>query len=644
MGEKFSLIEHEISKFGKLEVVLHGFSSEYYENILKDGIIGHLKRIDQLGFISQSHPGNNHKRWDYVCLQLYLLHRLKHATFRIGLNSQCKSLGLSQLSRLELLQIAVLFSSMGHLPGTLASETALFELLENSKKRKDDFLNKISLDADWKKYADKIFVNHDFYKLKILIALNYSLNHVKSQTILKAIKIFFKDSLSEDVPDLRSMKHIFLRVRQISFLYLDSFNSDLPLQLDISKLLLNPFNYGTLFNPNSSDYSSFFNEAETSLCKKIYISPQSCNILKRNKQLFLDQLKSYRGSSKIQPLYSDFLYSFLKNNISLVRNTQSYSEYETFQFYLSKEDIRFFYMVFNLIDFNQGNINVHSSLKKINGILITGLQNKRVALYSYVHDQRKTLYFFNLHLNKQKLKSTDLNQFICNYFRCHELFLKCFSETIRAANNKLSDLAFNHSAHHYCRKMFLQLMKILFKYDKRLNAYIKFENQNTVKRMINTGYYPTGYVKGKSEILKLLKWHIINKEKTLARHIINNLKIAQSLVLNSKIKKNMRAFFCLFPIELENIKYDINKHYLSQNPEIVETLTDIDFSIVLFNNTQSEFYLIEGKNVAKSFESKVRKDFRQRMKPNLAYPKETPEMNIINKNGAKGGYLKFSNL
>jgi hypothetical protein len=142
------------------------------------------------------------------------------------------------------------------------------------------------------------------------------LKNVKDAEIKKIILLFFKNALIDDEPKLRKLKWIFHKVRQISFIYLDSFNSDFPFQIDISKILLNIYNYKTLFNPNSFDFETFFDSGETTLTKKLYISPKAANALHANSVHFNSYLKKQllkRGYNKLE--FNDFLKSFISRTI-----------------------------------------------------------------------------------------------------------------------------------------------------------------------------------------------------------------------------------------------------------------------------------------------------------------------------------------
>lgn len=635
------IISHEISKLGKIDIALHNKSAEFYNILETKGIIEHLKKLDHLGFISKSHPGNNHKRWDYVMLQLYFLHKLKDKIFKNGLGSDHKIVANQELSGIVILQIAVLFSNIGHLHGTLASEIALFNYLEREPERKKEFLQNISNVDILKKYAEKVFSEHDYYKIKYLIALNFLKKNVNDVQINSVIEKFFLNSIEEDEPSFRKLKWIFFKVRQISFIYLDSFNSDFPFNIEITKLLLNTINYPHLFNPNSSDYDTFFDSCETTLTKKIYISEKSCAELFHNDNLFTDYLIEHHNKANANKLiFENFTCSLISRAVKPFEVKPS--EYSAcLQFYLSKADFEIFGNKLELFNYSEANkINIKKT-SEFNTIINKGLTNKTNKVY-IINDQRKTLFYNNLLMDYSKLLEIEQNQFLLNYFNYHSEYLNSF--IFNAQFEGLRNRAVGTFQKSYSRKVFLQLFKILFDFDYKLSAYIKFENQPFIKKLENEfdSVFSTGYFSKKRDLVKMLNQ--INERDDLPADISNNHKLLQHIIENvTEIERNFNVFYCLFPIEIDKSTLDAKKLYELKNPEDCVTITDIDAVVAIFNKSKFEFYLIEGK-ASGHVRSQVNDDFINRIKPNLRFPNSLPPINIVRiPNLCRGGYVCYKN-
>jgi hypothetical protein len=635
------IISHELSKFGKIDIALHAKSTIFFNQLETDGLIDYLKNLDHLGFISKSNPGNNHKRWDYVMLQFYVLHKLKDEVFRTGLSSNHRIDNQNQTSGLVILQIAILFANIGHLKGTLSSEIALLNFLENNALQKNEFFSEIDKSQRWKPFAENILNTKDYYKVKYLIALNYLLKNNHDPLVEEIIYSFFKNSLIDDDPKLRKLKWIFHKVRQISFVYLDSFNSDFPFHIDITKILLNTGNYKTVFNPNSFDFEDFYDAAETTLTKKLYISEYASKLLEHNKLTFTNFLNREilrTGNNKL--VFENFVCSLYKRNVKSFEITNP-PEQICLQFYLSKEDIEFFGVKQELFNYQNAILSNYQREAELNTLLNRNLTHKNHRI-SLIHDGRKSMYFNNLIIRKEELLEADQNQFLLNYFVLHKKYLEIFEYIGRIPN--LKTIATTFLLKHYSRKVFLQLCKVLFDFEHKLSAYIKFDNQQLIHELtkVNPSFSPTGFVKPKPSLIELINENL--NQPRIPNDIKNNLGIAKHIVENvTRIRRYFHAFYCFFPIELDKYNLDPAKLYLQQNPETVKTLTDIDLLLVLFNESNFELYIIEGKDQDNGFEGAVRDDFNNRIIPNLRFPNSVSDIEIVNRPQAKGGYITIKN-
>ncbi len=636
------LVSHEVSKFGRFDIVFHS-EAEIFYNLLKDkGLIDYLKDLDHLGFITKAHPGNNHKRWDYVMLQLYLLHKLKDGVFKYGLSNNCKIDEDTEISSgLSLIQIAILFSNIGHLPGTIAAEKALYHYLEENPNRKTEFLSPFIDNIVWKSFSDNVFDNHDFYKVKHLIAANFTYKYVADETLRKSIEFFFKGKIDNDPDKLKKFKWLFLKIRQVSFIYLDSFNSDFPFHIDISKILLNLFNYKTLFNTNSKDFDGFFETCETSLSKKLYLSERSAINLKHNEELFKKHLKSEfnrGGENKLK--FDDFIINYTGRAVPDFRITDGNGHF-CYQFYLSKEDINIFGNRLRIFDYDTAFINLFNRRNELESLINRKLENKNHKI-SLIQDQRRTLFYNNLLIDKVAIKAEEIEQFMLNYLKVHLEFINEFknSNTEGHSHFKDLDLATNNLLKHYSRKVFLQLFKFLFSYKLNLSVYVKFENQNLISKLFQAkNINGTGYVKGKSKLINL--FNDLSGQEYIPADIKNNHNILKWIVENEvEIDYNFNAFYCLFPLEVEKHEEDIEELHKHQNFEKITTITDIDAALLIFSKSKFEFYIIEGKDSGNLVRD-VNKDFKK-IKKNFHFNSNFPEVKIVNQTDAKGGYIKYS--
>jgi hypothetical protein len=405
--------------------------------------------------------------------------------------------------------------------------------------------------------------------------------------------------------------------------------------------LLNTGNYKTVFNPNSFDFDTFYDSCETTLTKKLYISEFASLLLEHNRNSFIDYLGkevTRKGNNKLD--FTNILCSLYNRNVKSFEISNPKNQ-KCFQFFLSKEDIEFFGIKQELFNYQEASFKNYKNESYLNSLLNKNLTDKKNRV-SLIHDGRKSMYFNNLILNIPDIIEGEQKQFLLNYFNVHKQFLEKFEYTGNFPNFKTIATTFLFK--HYSRKVFLQLTKVLFKYDYQLSAYIKFDNQQLIYELAKSfpTFTPTGYIKSKVNLLE-----IINKYLTIAtipNDIKNNFRIAKYIIENvTSIKRYFNAFYCLFPIELDRYDLDPSKLYMQQNPESVQTLTDIDLLLVLFNERKYELYIIEGKDQDNGFEAAVRDDFNNRIIPNLRYPINISPIQIVNVNQAKGGYIKIEN-
>ncbi|WP_269851707.1 hypothetical protein [Methanosarcina horonobensis] len=138
-------LKYHVPGLGELKSDLYENSSKAYNLLKENGHIDRLKSIDQLGVIRNVYEGAHHSRWEYVMLQLGVLHRLNTTDFDLGFKpskgtglSSNVSIGNNKPTYFEIIQMWILLLNMGHLPGTFSSEKALIKCIkEDSKLQKN---------------------------------------------------------------------------------------------------------------------------------------------------------------------------------------------------------------------------------------------------------------------------------------------------------------------------------------------------------------------------------------------------------------------------------------------------------------------------------------------------------------------------
>ncbi|NYB26460.1 MAG: hypothetical protein HVN34_03865 [Methanobacteriaceae archaeon] len=260
-----------LPQLGRLNVFLYSYTTKCYNLLDNYGHIERLKNIDQLGVIRNIYEGAHHPRWEYVILQLYLINRLKKLDLAKGLGLSSKTTNFLNYrpSGAEILQIWILLLNSGHLPGTFASERGLLRTFKESAKLRNVF--KGGLRPEEKKFFNRILENEDIYSIhKILISFHlgryhrfkdYDIEGSKFAEFLREIVNFYLfEPQDENLANRRfKLKSTFRRIRQISYLFLDSQYAPFPVNFDLSKIFLNLEDY----------YRDIFVEPESQILKTL---------------------------------------------------------------------------------------------------------------------------------------------------------------------------------------------------------------------------------------------------------------------------------------------------------------------------------------------------------------------------------------
>ncbi|KZX11110.1 hypothetical protein [Methanobrevibacter curvatus] len=253
---------YSFSKLGNVNVRLYEFTSQCYILLEQNNKFNHIKRlkeIDQLGVIRNVHEGTHHPRWEYVVLQLNIINQLCSLEIAkgLGLKTNQKSFKKFKPSGGDILQMWVLMFNSGHLPGTFASERGFLKLLLKNKKFKKVFYDGIKcktnkLTKSKRKFFKEILGNEDIYSVhKILIS--FLLNRYKRSNLegiedtdefidfLQEVHDFYFTKQKESEIEVKRIKLIslFRRIRQISYLFLDSQYAPIPLSFDLPLVFFN---------------------------------------------------------------------------------------------------------------------------------------------------------------------------------------------------------------------------------------------------------------------------------------------------------------------------------------------------------------------------------------------------------------------
>ncbi|OFV68049.1 MAG: hypothetical protein SCAL_000689 [Candidatus Syntrophoarchaeum caldarius] len=323
--ETNKILEYHVPQLGKISARLYPLATETYNLLDNYDHIDRMREIDQLGVIRSVYEGAHHSRWEYVMLQLELIYKLrseKSVKGLFGLNSNINILG-KEISGAEILQIWILLFNAGHLPGTFATERALLRYCQKHSDLRA-IITKGLPARKQREYFKEILENEDIYNFhKILIYFHlgryrrYSSKIPNFVDFLQEVLNFYIIDSEEHEEKQRNLKNLFHRIRQVSYLFLDSQYGPVPIDFNLSTIFLNfPDHIVPLFKEYDTPIIRTLDSLEDLLSINMYHSDKSMRELgfhtKRIEQL-IGKEKKDKELTKITGLqrylmkdYNDF--------------------------------------------------------------------------------------------------------------------------------------------------------------------------------------------------------------------------------------------------------------------------------------------------------------------------------------------------
>ncbi|MDI9624140.1 MAG: hypothetical protein QFX38_04575 [Methanothermobacter sp.] len=252
-----------------INLTLYGKAAEFYKLLEENGFIDRLKKVEQLGVISQIEKSASHTRWEYMILQLYLIQKLiREERGRFGKIKELNIFGV------EVLQLWVFLFNMGHPPGTFATIRGIVSVLYQ-----DDEMLKEKVPKRLKDIFKKVVKRKDIFSFpKILSAIYLKELKENIQAIddkmydlsLKLLLYYFEEGGRPE--RIEVLKSYFEMIRRLSFLFLDLSHIRSPIiDIDISEIFLDPRSYDEMLEP-SSQFSKTLETLEDLLSVTLYHS------------------------------------------------------------------------------------------------------------------------------------------------------------------------------------------------------------------------------------------------------------------------------------------------------------------------------------------------------------------------------------
>ena len=405
---------YNLPGFKEIRIKLFETSGNVYSLLNGYFLIDKLKNIAQLGSIRFAFPGLHHTRYEYVVLQLYFIQLLEQnkneleylpTTSNINLDKFIQFFGEEfeevrsiRLSNIEFLQILVLLSNIGHFPETFAASKTFLNILKTNKNLLQVY--KSGIGRNGRKVLERILELENFYEIHLLnsIFVLRRLKRKNKKLSLLSELIVLSYLNRKQFPDKEILFKTFKKLRDISFLILDSQYSLVPFYIDLN-LISDNFTdfYHKLMEEDSPTNSSVYRLIQI-LEQSLYFLPKSIKSIYATYECLSIKSKDLSNISLIKELKELFLFKdypkynistkckeqeiekFLESKVSIENNVSYFIDSETFKNINKKiEDLnkRFFPTVIILPNANFSKLYIMLSLNK-KTLNKKNLKNKKV--------------------------------------------------------------------------------------------------------------------------------------------------------------------------------------------------------------------------------------------------------------------------
>jgi len=292
MDENELELEYSFANIGPVRIHLYSSAASFYRILEQQKEIERLRNLMHLGTLEMIFPGARHTRWDYTLLQLHLANCLNFPS----MTSERKFCDIQTTGR-ELLQILILASNIGHLPGTFAVERGVLHALfakDDGLKGLIRALKNLPFEEEDSKLIERTLQKHQDYNIvhKVLALVKLSKWLDTSDTIesqkLRCEELAAKLILLNLTPQIareseaRLLANLGL-LRKMAYIHMDSTFLPMPIGLDFAsfiRFLTTSYNLNSYRPINAEEiipetFPNFIYEYEKALFSKIYHSSKA---------------------------------------------------------------------------------------------------------------------------------------------------------------------------------------------------------------------------------------------------------------------------------------------------------------------------------------------------------------------------------
>lgn len=287
-------VEYNINGIGNIDTYIYGIAEKLFLDE-KINIEERLKKINQLGAIKYLHPGANFTRYEYVLLQIKLVNLVKeNKTVNLGLGSEVNKRKFNtefldgKITNAEIILFTIICANIGHFNDTFSANKVWLNFI-NEIKNKKIFLKQFN--DEEKIVIDKILKTNDYYKIQWLNTLFLFIYYKKEEYR----KLWFRIINLLLSNEIHIIKDIYNKVREISYLVLDSNFSHTPISINLPLLVLNENYFVQEMAQSNSELLPMFKRMDKLLEDILYMD---------NNVLLMSSFRSNQLKQKLNQMYS----------------------------------------------------------------------------------------------------------------------------------------------------------------------------------------------------------------------------------------------------------------------------------------------------------------------------------------------------
>ena len=271
-------LSYHLPSIGSVSTTFHQESSDCYKELLNNGEVERLKRLDHLGVVRRAMEGAHHSRWEHMLLLFRLIDTVRFGVPEAHLSAGLDlSTGVHLSSGQELMKLWTLLLNVGHLTWTVTAEKAfLMACAEEVSFRQ---FESTVLPVGLKRFARRVMREENIYEASQVIAAS----RIESFSIQDHLRILWRNSLraycvpSGESRKLNRLRELYRKLENIAHMTLDPSYTPALVSLKINELLSDPRSLANVLFYSEAQFARLSTAIQDHLYERIYLNSDVSN-------------------------------------------------------------------------------------------------------------------------------------------------------------------------------------------------------------------------------------------------------------------------------------------------------------------------------------------------------------------------------